>query len=367
MTQPAVAAHAVVASSGLPGLPIGSAATRITVVMPTTDFGQPFERCARRVLALLRTDGRDELIIVRDGEWTRPPAWLDASDATVLATGRQSGPAAARNLAAESARGDVILFVDADVELACDALERIREAFDGDPDLCGIFGAYDDQPAAPGLVSRFRNLLHHHTHVCHAGPAECFWAGCGAMRMGAFRDLGGFDARFREPSIEDIELGSRAFASGGRLRLDPRIACTHHKRWTLWSMIHTDIVRRAMPWTRHMLATGTVPRRLNLDWRSRASGVCAVLAGIALLAAPFWPRALVPALACLATLCVLNRRFYALCTRQGGLAFAAGCFLLHWLYFVYATLTFAAVMVSQRFFPDRSHASSAVGHAGGRP
>lgn len=41
----------------------------------------------------------------------------------------------------------------------------------------------------------------------------------------------------------------------------------------------------------------------------------------------------------------MNRDFYVLCTRQGGLAFAAGSFLLHWLYFTYATLTFGAVVI----------------------
>ena len=190
--------------------------TRISVVMPTTDFGETFGTCAKRVIETLRPDLGDEFLVVFDGEAPSSPDWLADSGITPLATNRRAGPAAARNLAAESARGDVILFVDADVELVPDALERVRAAFDTDPDLCGVFGAYDAEPAAPGLVSRFRNLLHHHTHVRHAGPAETFWAGCGAMRTGAFLDLGGFDTRYREPSIEDIELGSRAAAAGGR-------------------------------------------------------------------------------------------------------------------------------------------------------
>lgn len=328
--------------------PLRVATTRISVVMPTTDFGDTFGTCARRVIETLRPDLGDEFFVVFDGEAPELRGWLAESGAMLLGTGRRAGPAAARNLAAESAHGDVILFVDADCELAVDALERVRSTFDADPDLCGVLGAYDAEPAAPGLVSRFRNLLHHHTHVRHAGPAETFWSGCGAMRTGAFLDLGGFDARYRKPSIEDIELGSRAVAAGGRLRLDPGIACKHHKRWTLGSMITTDIFRRAVPWTQHMLAAGRMSKRLNLDWRSRASGGCAVLAAITALVAPFLPWALVPVLACLAAIFLLNRDFYALCSRQGGPAFAAGCFLLHWLYFTYATLTFAAVVIHGR-------------------
>lgn len=357
--ESSVVPHAVVANR--PGIVPGTsglvsvgearprgATTRISVVMPTTDYGEPFGTCVRRSITSIRADLGDECLVVFDGDAPAPPDWLAESGARLVATGRRVGPAAARNLAAESARGDAILFVDADVELAPGAIDRVRSAFEGDPDLCGVFGAYDAEPAAPGLVSRFRNLLHHHTHVRHAGPAETFWSGCGAMRTGAFLDLGGFDARYREPSIEDIELGSRAAAAGGRLRLDPGILCKHHKRWTLGSMIMTDVFRRAVPWTRHMLATGTVPTRLNLDWRSRASGACAMVAAAAAVVAPFQPWALAPALACLAVILLVNRDFYALCNRQGGPAFAAGCFLLHWLYFVYATLTFAAVAIQDR-------------------
>lgn len=344
-TRPASRDHSSVGEIASP-----VATTRISVVMPTTDFGRTFCTCARRVLDTLQPHLGDEFLVAFDGPSQPPPAWLVESAVTLVATGRRLGPAAARNLAAETAQGDVLLFVDADVELAPDALERVRTSFDADEELCGVFGAYDAEPAAPGLVSRFRNLLHHHTHLRHAGPAETFWSGCGAMRTGAFLDLGGFDARYREPSIEDIELGSRAVAAGGRLRLDPAIACTHHKRWTLGSMIFTDVFRRAVPWTRHMLAMGNVTQRLNLDRRSRASGACAVLAGLAAVAAPFLPWALVPMLACLVAIVLMNRDFYALCTRQGGLAFAAGSFLLHWLYFTYATLVFGAVVIHDRIY-----------------
>ena len=121
----------------------GATATIVTVVMPTTDFEPTFARCAARVIESLRPDLGDHFVVVFDGAEPTAPRWLEDAGAVVLSTGRRSGPAVARNLGAESARGDVVVFVDADVELAADALERFRRAFDDDPDLCGIFGAYD--------------------------------------------------------------------------------------------------------------------------------------------------------------------------------------------------------------------------------
>ncbi len=56
--------------------------------------------------------------------------------------------------------------------------------FEADPGLAALFGSYDDSPAAPGLVSQYRNLLHHFVHQQGAflddtRPAHTFWTGCG--------------------------------------------------------------------------------------------------------------------------------------------------------------------------------------------
>ncbi len=56
-----------------------------------------------------------------------------------------------------------------------------------DPALTALFGSYDDAPAAPGLVSQYRNLLHHFVHQQgvfrdEIRPAHTFWTGCGMIR-----------------------------------------------------------------------------------------------------------------------------------------------------------------------------------------
>jgi len=224
------------------------------------------------------------------------------------------GPAAARNAGAERAAGDVLVFVDADVVVHSDALDRIRRAFDVDEELDALFGSYDDAPAADGLVSGFRNLLHHHVHQTSPGPATTFWAGLGAVRKAAFDAEGGFDAaRYPEPSVEDIELGMRLVASGRRIRLDPAIQGTHLKRWTVASMLRTDFARRGVPWVELLLQRRGSASALNLGWRHRVSAVAAVSGAVALVAGR--PR---PALGAAAALVVLNADLYALLGRRLG-------------------------------------------------
>jgi len=331
----------------------------VTVIMPTIFWTGTFERCARRVLSLLDvTAANAEVVFVFDGAPPPTPAWLDRPGVRIVKTGTRSGPAIARNLAAESAQGDVLLFVDADVELAADAIDRVHAAFTADPDLVGLFGAYDDEPAADGLVSTFRNLLHHHTHVSHPGRAGTFWSGCGAMRTMAFHDIGGFDEELAYPSVEDIELGMRVAANGGRILLTPDVQCKHLKRWTLASMVVTDIVHRATPWTRLIIKSHELPATLNLDWRGRLSGLCSVLLTVCLAVAMLVPVALWAALACGLVVVAINNDFYRLCLRKRGIGFATSSIALHWLYFVYSSLTFGVVALHELW--QRSKRSSTV-------
>jgi GT2 family glycosyltransferase len=327
-----------------------------SVVMPTIAWDGCFALCAKRVLELLAaTNGTsDSFLVVFDGDPPSPPDWLAGSRARLLATGRRSGPAVARNLAAANAVGDILLFVDADVELHRDAIERIRRHFESNPRLDAVFGSYDDRPAAPGLVSQFRNLLHHHTHTSHAGSASTFWAGCGAMRRSSFEAIGGFDGRYTRPSIEDIELGMRLAAAGGQLLLDPGILCTHHKHWSLRSMVITDIRQRALPWSRLLRSRPHPPVGLNLTLAGRCSGALTLLLLACLLSLPWLRQAGWVALACMVALLLLNQRFYRFCLRVRGPVFLLGSIPLHFLYFLYSTLTYGLVAVTGWWEPSRA-------------
>jgi hypothetical protein len=191
-----------------------------------------------------------------------------------------------------------------------------------------LFGSYDDDPERHGLVSDFRNLLHHHVHQSGAGPASTFWAGLGAIRRGDFLALEGFDEeRFPHASIEDIELGMRLAGDGKRIVLDPSVLGKHLKRWTLASMIQTDFGRRGVPWVRLLLDKGAPSDALNLGLRHRVSAATSVALVVGLTARR--PRV---AVAAGLVLVALNESFYTLLLRKRGLRQAAAGVPLHVLH-----------------------------------
>ncbi len=232
-------------------------ASQAGAVAPTLSVIVPCYRCPntlREVIAALKASSlprdRWELIVVDDNSDDDTPTVARAHADHVLVTPNgPRGPAFARNLGSTVARGDVLVFVDADVVVAPTTLAQFVEVFASHPDVGAVFGAYDLSPRDPGLVSQYRNLLHHYVHSHNPGDASTFWAGCGAVRRDLFVALGGFDAeRYPRPQIEDIELGYRISASGHRILLVPEIQGKHLKRWTLGRMLRTDLQERAVPW-----------------------------------------------------------------------------------------------------------------------
>jgi hypothetical protein len=312
----------------------------LTVIVPVLNGMGVLPRTLNALMASDLPREHWELLVVDDGSTDGTDALAARwADAVIRLPAPAHGPAYARNRGSEAARGDVLVFIDADVCVHVDTLRRIARAFADDASLGALFGSYDDKPPAAGLGSKYRNLLHHYHHQRNPGPADTFWAGCGAVRAAAFHAVGRFDEwRYSRPSIEDIELGHRLSAMGYPIRLIPEIQCTHLKRWGLYGMLRTDLLDRGVPWVRLLLADGSFGTRRSLNLRRRER-VYTGLMGLALVAATvgivrFDVRWLLAAVACVLPVIVGNVPLYRFLQRTSGLGVALLCLPLHLAYYV---------------------------------
>jgi len=308
-------------------------APALSVIIPVHNGGDAFDRC----LGALRASatGDYELIVVDDASTDDSFACALRYGATVRRLDTRGGPARARNVGAEMARAAILVFLDADVCVHRDTLARLARHLVEQPDCVAVMGSYDDTPADPHFISQFKNLFHHFVHQHSSHRASTFWAGCGAIRRAAFTESGGFDVSYERPCIEDIELGARLSSRGWRLDLNPAIQVTHLKRWTLASLIRTDVRDRAVPWLLLMLRQGSMPADLNATPRHRLSVVLVAGLVLAIALAPLG-YATAPLLLSLAVLLfVLNCDLYSFFLRRRGPWFALRAVPLHWLYYLY--------------------------------
>ncbi len=305
---------------------------RFSVIVPVYSGPALLSQCLRSIRASPFVDY--ELLVSDDGSPDADEIRSVAAqyEARLIRSENQTGAGAARNRAARVAVGDQLVFFDADVTLSGDTLTRIAQAFDHDPSLDAVIGAYDRQPSARNTTSQFRNLLHAHAHRSGHREATTFWTGCGAVQRERFLAMGGFDEIYGRPSIEDVEFGLRLHRAGGRIILAPEIEVTHHKKWTLVSMVRTDLLARAIPWAKLVREHG-LPSDLNFHTSDRlAVGLTALavpLAVVAVRQGPIYWGLFIAALAATAFLQASLLRFLA---ASKGLFFAARCFPLVLVY-----------------------------------
>ncbi|MBK8177851.1 MAG: glycosyltransferase [Planctomycetes bacterium] len=332
------------ASGRPPTAPAVPALPTISVVVPA--FNNPGQ-LARCLDALGRSTVPFELIVVDD-------ASTDAAAIThmrragdgYLRLERNGGPAVARNAGARRATGSLVAFIDSDVLVTPTTIEDLARVLVREPEVDACFGSYDSEPDDRGVVSTYRNLLHHHVHQTGPREASTFWAGCGAVRRQKFLDLGGYDERFHRPSIEDIELGMRLCAAGHRIRLEPAIQVKHLKRWRLKEMVRVDVTCRAIPWTHLLIERPGTGGDLNL---ARAQKLCVALVFLALASLPCalyaahltgrWIPWVAP-LVLLAPVLWINRGFYGLLLGLRGPLFLLSALPLHLFYYLYGGLGF---------------------------
>lgn len=304
-----------------------------------------------------------ELIVVDDGSSDDTVAIASGyADLVIRLPEPSRGPGYARNRGVERARGECVVFLDADVLVRPDTLTRIAATMSSHADVDAVFGAYCDEPEAAGVVSKYRNLLHHYTHAQEPGEAQTFWAGCGCVRRSVFVAAGMYDEwRFSRPQIEDVELGYRLSARGHRILLQPEIQVTHLKKWTFRGMLKADFMDRGVPWARLLaeqraLLGPAASRAKSLSLRAKEkSNTFLVCLGFLLMAISVRPKDHVLAMLgglCLLIVLIRGLPLYAFFFRKRGLVFAICGAVLHIVYYLTAAVSvtwgaFLAVVVGE--------------------
>ncbi|MBS7561981.1 MULTISPECIES: glycosyltransferase family 2 protein [Pseudomonas] len=215
------------------------------------------ERLRLTLASLQRQQARCEFetVIVADGAQPAVLALVESLPDVRLLSSPGLGRAAARNLGASVARGEILLFLDDDILVQDGFFEahlqaqqthgglvhgRLRELIAlgpvSDPAL-GTVGCppilVEDLLAGRWTPQSARTLANPLEQAAeHPRASQWPWlASAGAnisLSRSAWRQVGGFDASYgRRWGMEDLDLGYRLWRAGVRLSLEPR-ACGYH-------------------------------------------------------------------------------------------------------------------------------------------
>lgn len=185
-------------------IPVRDDADRLTKLLESIGDGKP-------------TAWAIEILVADDGS-REPLVALCAAHGATCVRLEGVGPAAARNAAAAQAKGDLLLFLDADIVYARGLLESAKTLLDADPDLQAV--SFRNRPYTPGdpWVRNYGAAIEHHwfSACLPENAASGEFPGVTTrnmvIRRTAFEALGGFDVSFKTNAIEDYDFGKRLIA-----------------------------------------------------------------------------------------------------------------------------------------------------------
>ncbi|MEJ2209231.1 MAG: glycosyltransferase [Anaerolineae bacterium] len=201
-----------------------------SVIVPAYNAAATLDACLAALARQTVTAAGYEVLVVDDGS-SDDTAAVARRHGVLLLPLAHAGAAAARNAGARRARGDILLFTDADCEPLPDWIEQMSAPF-VDPAVVGVKGAYLTRQSS--LVARFAQAEYEEKYrrLARQDRIDFVDTYAAAYRRDLFLAHGGFDPHF--VLDEDQEFSFRLARAGHKLVFAPGARVYHQHRRTAW-------------------------------------------------------------------------------------------------------------------------------------
>lgn len=224
-------------------------------IIPTRNEAPYVEACLRSIRA---QQGSYEIIVVDSLSRDRTRA-IARNYADTIVQEKRPGPAAARNAGAQRARGEVLVFCDADVRFRPGFLARLAQQPAFASCICSVV-PYDADRSWQRAVYR---VLNHVVRACAAAGIPFSTGSCIIASRRAFRAVGGFN-----PSLltnEDHDLVQKLRRGGGVRYCKDIVVATSARRVRTLGLVGTLMTYA------HSVAQFLLNRKsLQGYWRAKA-------------------------------------------------------------------------------------------------
>lgn len=205
---------------------------KASVIIPAYNAEKVIGNCLNALRS--QTANPHEVIVVDDGSKDGTIEAARKFSGVRVITQKHRGPAAARNLGAKNASGDILLFTDADCVPEKAWIKSMLKPF-ADKMVSGAQGAYKTKQKS--VVARFSQaeIEDRYSRMRRDKVIDFIGTYSAGYRRSLFMDFGGFDESFPEASGEDPELSFRMSDKGHRLVFVPDAIVYH---------THPDTIRK---------------------------------------------------------------------------------------------------------------------------
>jgi len=203
----------------------------ISIIIPCYTSGQ---NLFKTLSSIYKNNFKDlEVIVVDDGSTDDVREMIKNFPLTYIQLDTNIGAAFARNKGAGLAKGDILVFLDADVEIKEDLLGYVEEQFKGF-DYDALSGVFSKEPKINNIFLLFQSTLSNYNF---RNTDFTFSGHLGAIRKTVFDELSGFNESSSIATVEDFEFSQRLIASGYKCKTDIHMDAYHNKDFTFFSLL----------------------------------------------------------------------------------------------------------------------------------
>jgi len=176
--------------------------TDLSVIVPSFNPGSIIDKCLKAIDAELRNSDHSYEVIVIDSS-PQAPLLPQLANLILYHSNDKLFASEARNLGARIAKYSTLVFIDADVIILPDAIQRLINPIQGDVD--GVGGVYEIHNANTSRVSTYQDLFLLFRYKNIPKDKNFFSSAQFAIGKEAFWKAGGFSENLQ--SYEDVDLG----------------------------------------------------------------------------------------------------------------------------------------------------------------
>ncbi len=312
----------------------------VSIIIPNFNSGNLLKTCLDAIAAA--NSNSKEVIVVDDASEQPVQDMVASYGYRCLRLEKNNGQATARNEGAKLARGEILFFVDSDVAIRKNTLEKIEAAY-RNQSVSVYQGLASKTPLNDGFGPKLLALKWYYM-LKDCREASYVHSHLFSIKRSVFEEIGGFNTSFTPPGCgEEFELGHR-LREKYIIHTDPELLAEHRFQNILPRTV--TLFHRAYVWAK-LLTKSKRFEKTNASLNEVLIGVCNV-AAIPVLIMSFWKPFLLLLFLTLTILqIILNAGFYRFLFREEGTFFMLRAIVPNMIWSI------AAVSGGAKYYLDR--------------
>ncbi len=207
----------------------------ISIVIPAFN-GQETISETLKALSAQSTGESYEVIVVDDGSTDKTAEIVQSFPDVIYVYQKNRGPAAARNLGFQKARGEIVFFTDADCIPSCHWIQRSLKHIRQD-DHAVVAGSYGFCGGGNILSRSIQNeIIYRHVKFMPIYP-KSFGSYNFCVKRNIFAEVEGFNEQYPRASGEDNDLSYKIYKKGYKIFFAIESVVIHRHEQNLWKYL----------------------------------------------------------------------------------------------------------------------------------